>query len=74
MLMRVYEGFFHLRNQNEEEVLNAIEDSKAKIQPMMDIDIVVYQNFYKLQAEYYFNKEDLEEYYKNGIMYLNFIR
>ena len=72
--MRVYEGFFHLRNQNEEEVLNAIEDSKAKIQPMMDIDIVVYQNFYKLQAEYYFNKEDLEEYYKNGIMYLNFIR
>ena len=46
--MRVYEGFFHLRNQNEEEVLNAIEDSKAKIQPMMDIDIVVYQNFYKL--------------------------
>ena len=72
--MRVYEGFFHLRDQNEEEVLNAIEDSKAKIQPMMDIDIVVYQNFYKLQAEYYFNKEDLEEYYKNGIMYLNFIR
>ena len=72
--MRVFEGFFHLRDQNEEEVLNAIEDSKAKIQPMMDIDIVVYQNFYKLQAEYYFNKEDLEEYYKNGIMYLNFIR
>lgn len=72
--MRVFEGFFHLRNQNEEEVLNAIEDSKAKIQPMMDIDIVVYQNFYKLQAEYFFNKEDLEEFYKNGIMYLNFIR
>ena len=41
---------------------------------MMDIDIVVYQNFYKLQAEYYFKKENLEEYYKNGIMYLNFIR
>ncbi len=54
-----------------EEIINHLKITLAK---MLDVDPIIYLNYYKLSASYYFTKKNHDEFYNNSLQYLAYAK
>jgi len=59
------------RLYDSEEVIISLKVTLAK---MFDVDPIIYCNFYKLSATYYFKKKNHDEFYNHSLQYLAYVK
>lgn len=74
ILIRIFQGYGYLRVDDKQNLLDIIEETGKSVEGLHDLDTVIYSEFYRLQALYYLKKEDLEEYYQNGLQFLSYTK
>lgn len=74
ILIRIYQGNAYMRVGDKQNLLDIIEETTKSVEGLHDLDTVIYSEFYRLQALYHLKKEDLEEYYQNGLQFLSYTK
>lgn len=70
LLAQIKIGFHNLTAGKLEDTLQIIRDVNKKMERLNDLDPLVYSGFYLLSANYHAQKNNYEEFYKNGLQYL----
>ncbi len=74
ILLNIYKGYRFLELNEKESLLDIIEATGKTIEGLIDLDTIIYKEYYRLQALYHLGKEDLEEYYRNGLQFLSYTK
>lgn len=54
-----------------EEIINSLKVTLAKT---IDVDPIIYCNFYKLSATYFYKRKNHDEFYNNSLQYLAYAK